>query len=138
MVGIDCVVCCDTFLSSFVVYNSFLKVSEVVPCNSNDDLLDTAALDSFIVIPVLDTDIAEADLVAVEDEAIIDAVDVQPQIMDNIEVQEVISSVAVIDAKNEGVVHIEVISETNSTMLVGDEGVIDQEQVNPLDGKSNI
>ena len=52
--------------------------------------------------------------------------------------QEVISSVAVIDAKNEGVVHIEVISETNSTMLEGDEGVIDQEQVNPLDGKSNI
>ena len=113
-------------------------MSEVVPCNSNDDLLDTAALDSFIVIPVLDTDIAEADLVAVEDEAIIDTVDVQPQIMDNTEVQEVISSVAVIDAKNEGVVHIEVISETNSTMLVGDEGVIDQEQVNPLDGKSNI
>ena len=111
-------------------------MSEVVPCN--DDLLDTAALDSFIVIPVLDTDIAEADLVAVEDEAIIDAVDVQPQIMDNIEVQEVISSVAVIDAKNDGVVRIEVISETNSTMLVGDEGVTDQEQVNPLEGESNI
>ena len=122
----------DIFLLLFLsnLYQ-FLKVSEVVPCN--DDLLDTAALDSFIVIPVLDTDIAEADLVAVEDEAIIDAVDVQPQIMDNIEVQEVISSVAVIDAKNDGVVRIEVISETNSTMLVGDEGEIDQEQVNPLD-----